>query len=112
MKCWATPAPVMNHLRPRITHLSPWRVAVVSIIVGSEPEPGAGSVITMDERTLPSTMGCIQRAFCAAVATWLSERMLPSSGAAQLKTTGPRSEERRVGKECRTAECEDVQLSR
>ncbi len=70
MKCCATPAPVMNHLRPRITQLSPCFVAVVCIMVGSEPAPGAGSVITMDERTLPSTMGCSQRAFCAAVATW------------------------------------------
>ena len=51
-KCCATPAPVMNHLRPRINHLSPFRSAVVSIMPGSEPAPGAGSVITMDERTL------------------------------------------------------------
>ena len=39
----------------------------MSIIVGSEPAPGAGSVITMDERTLPSTIGCSQRAFCSSV---------------------------------------------
>src|SRR5258706_1833106 len=92
MKCWATPAPVINPLRPCITHLAPFLVAVVSIIVGSEPEPGAGSVITMDERTLPSTMGCSQRAFCASVATWFNERMLPSSGAAQLNTAGSDNE--------------------
>ena len=59
---------------------------------GSEPEPGAGSVMTNDERTLPSTIGCSQRFFCAGVPTFSSTSMLPSSGAAQLNATGPKSE--------------------
>jgi hypothetical protein len=37
--------------------VSPRRVAVVSIIEGSEPLPGCGSVIANDERTRPSTIG-------------------------------------------------------
>ena len=56
---------------------------------GSEPEPGMGSVIAKDDRTLPSTIGCSQRSFCASVATFSSTIMLPSSGAAELKQTGP-----------------------
>ena len=35
----------------------------------TEPAPGAGSVMTIEERTLPSTMGCSQRVFCVSVAT-------------------------------------------
>ena len=46
MKCCATPAPVMNHLRPCTTQrVAVARRACVCIIVGSEPPPGAGSVI-------------------------------------------------------------------
>ena len=82
----------MNHLRPWITQSSPSRRAAVRIIDGSEPEPGAGSVMTKAERTLPSTMGCSQRFFCASVPTFSSTIMLPSSGAAQLKDTGPKIE--------------------
>ena len=52
MKCRAIPAPVMNHLRPWMTQSSPVRVAVVRIIEGSDPPPGAGSVITKDDRTV------------------------------------------------------------
>lgn len=92
MKCCAAPAPVMNHLRPWISHLSPWRVAVVRIIDGSEPLPGLGSVITKDERTLPSMMGCSQRSCWSGRATCASTRMLPSSGAAALKAAGPKME--------------------
>ena len=92
MKCRAASAPVMNHLRPSTIQRSSRRIAVVSIIAGSEPAPGCGSVITKDERTRPSTMGCSQRSFCASVATFSSTIMLPSSGAAQLHTTGPKSE--------------------
>ena len=57
MKCSATPAPVMNHLWPWITQLSPFFSARVRIMPGSEPPPGAGSVMAKDERTLPSTIG-------------------------------------------------------
>ena len=62
---------------------------MVSIAAGSEPEPGIGSVMAKDDRTLPSTIGCSQRSFCASVATFSSTIMLPSSGAAELKQTGP-----------------------
>jgi hypothetical protein len=93
MKCAAPSAPVMNHFRPSITHLPPRRVAVVRIIpAGSEPEPGAGSVIEKAERTAPSMIGCSQRSFCASVPTFSSNTMLPSSGAAQLKQAGPKIE--------------------
>ena len=92
MKCLASPAPVMNHLRPSTIQRSPRLRAVVRIIDGSEPAPGCGSVIANAERTVPSTMGCSQRSFCASVPTFSSSIMLPSSGAAQLTATGPKSE--------------------
>jgi hypothetical protein len=53
MKCCARPPPVMNHLWPWMTQWSPCFVAVVRIIEGSEPAPGAGSVIANEERTRP-----------------------------------------------------------
>ena len=92
MKCGAVAAPVMNHLRPCTTQRSPRFSARVRIIDGSEPQPGCGSVMTNDERTAPSTIGCSQRAFCASVPTLSSTIMLPSSGAAQLKVAGPKIE--------------------
>jgi hypothetical protein len=81
----------MNHLRPWMRHRSPRRVAVVSIIEGSEPLPGCGSVMAKAERTRPSTIGCSQRSFWASLPTLFSRSMLPSSGAAQLQATGPKS---------------------
>ena len=48
----------MNHLRPLSTHLSPRRTAVDFSIEGSEPAPGAGSVIAKQERMSPFTSGC------------------------------------------------------
>src|ERR1700688_1431989 len=92
MKCEAAPAPVMNHLRPWIAHLLPRRSARVWIMLGSEPPPGAGSVIAKDELTLPSTIGRSHFSFCAGVPTLASRFMLPSSGAMQLKASGPNSE--------------------
>ena len=92
MKCSATPAPVMNHLWPWITQRSPFFSARVRIMPGSEPPPGAGSVIAKAERTLPSTIGRSHRSFCAGVPTSASRFILPSSGAAQLKHTGPKIE--------------------
>jgi len=80
----------MNHLRPRTTQVSPRFSAVVSIAEGSEPAPGIGSVMAKAERTLPSTIGRSHRSFCAGVATVSSSIMLPSSGAALLKATGPK----------------------
>ncbi len=69
------------------------RVAVVRIMpAGSEPEPGAGSVMTNAERTSPATMGSSQRCFCSGVPTFSSRIMLPSSGGAQLNTAGPKME--------------------
>ena len=67
MKCAAPSAPVMNHLRPWMTHLPSFRSARVRIMPGSEPPPGAGSVMAKDERTLPSTIGRSQRSFWAGV---------------------------------------------
>ena len=64
--------------------------ARVSIIDGSEPLPGCGSVIAKRDRTRPSAIGASQRSFCAGVPIVASTRMLPSSGAAQLKQTGPK----------------------
>ena len=92
MKCAAASAPVMNHLRPKMRHLSPCRSARVWIMPGSEPPPGEGSVIANDEVTLPSTIGRSQRSFCAGVPVRASRFMLPSSGAMQLKASGPNSE--------------------
>ena len=48
--------------------------------------------MTKDERTLPSTMGLSQRSCWASVPTFASTVMLPSSGAAELNTTGPKIE--------------------
>ena len=68
--------------------------AFVSIMPpGSEPDPGCGSVITKEDRIWPSTIGCSQRSFCASVfSTLFSTFMLPSSGAQQLKASGPKIE--------------------
>ena len=66
MKCAAPPAPVMNHLWPWITQLSPFFSARVGSCSGSEPPPGAGSVMAKEERTLPSTMGRSHFSFCAS----------------------------------------------
>ena len=93
MKCAAASAPVMNHLRPVTTQRSfPRRSARVRIMEGSEPPPGSGSVMTKEERTSPRTIGASQRARCRSVPAWASTRMLPSSGAAQLRQTGPKTE--------------------
>jgi hypothetical protein len=46
--------------------------------------------MTNADRTRPSTIGTSQRCCCAGVATFASTVMLPSSGAAQLKHTGPK----------------------
>ena len=84
----------MNHFRPLTTYLPPRFSARVSIMPpGSEPEPGGGSVITKEERNLPSMMGCSHWSFWAPVfSTLLRTFMLPSSGAAQLKARGPKIE--------------------
>jgi hypothetical protein len=92
MKCSAIPAPVMNHLCPWIAQPLPLRSARVSIMAGSEPLPGAGSVIAKAERTRPSTMGRSHLSFCAGVPASASKFMLPSSGAAQLNASGPKTE--------------------
>ena len=61
-------------------------------MLGSEPPPGAGSVMANDERTLPSTIGRSHFSFCAGVPRIFSTFMLPSSGAMQLNASGPNSE--------------------
>ena len=50
-------APVMRCLRPSITQSPPSRLAVVSSIAGSDPAPGAGSVMANAERTSPAASG-------------------------------------------------------
>ena len=50
-------APLMNHLSPSITQSSPSRTARVSSMAGSEPAPGAGSVMAKQERTSPRASG-------------------------------------------------------
>src|SRR5215471_8121072 len=92
MKCVAAAAPVMNHLRPKMRHVLPCCSARVLIMPGSEPPPGEGSVIAKDELTLPSTIGRSHRSFCTGVPARASRFMLPSSGAMQLKASGPNSE--------------------
>ena len=91
---WRHRRPEMNHFRPCTMYFPPRFSARVSIMPpGSEPEPGCGSVITKEERTLPSMMGCSQWSFSASVfSTLLRTFMLPSSGAAQLKASGPKIE--------------------
>src|SRR5215510_4495916 len=86
------PAPVMNHLWPRITQAAPRFSARVRIMAGSEPPPGAGSVMAKEERTLPSTIGLSHFSCCAGVPARASRFMLPSSGAAQLNASGPKIE--------------------
>src|ERR1700734_914772 len=61
-------------------------------MLGSEPPPGAGSVMAKDERTLPSTIGLSHFSCCAGVPSFFSTFMLPSSGAMQLSASGPNSE--------------------
>src|SRR4029078_8686256 len=88
MKCAASAAPVMNHLRPLITHLPFLCSARVWIIEGAEPPPGAGSVIANDDFTLPSTIGRSHFSFCAGVPTLASRFMLPSSVAMPMNHHG------------------------
>ena len=61
-------------------------------MLGSEPPPGAGSVMANDDFTLPSTIGRSHLSFCAGVPTLASRFMLPSSGAMQLRASGPKIE--------------------
>ena len=44
------------------------------------------------DRTSPRAMGASQRSFCPGVPTASSSIMLPSSGAAELNTAGPKIE--------------------
>lgn len=53
----APSAPVMNHLRPSIRQPPVTLVARVVSAAGSEPAPGAGSVIAKHERTSPCASG-------------------------------------------------------
>ncbi len=53
----APSAPVMNHLRPLTSQPPVVGVAVVDSAAGSEPAPGAGSVIAKHDRTAPSASG-------------------------------------------------------
>ena len=69
------------------------RRASCAIIAGSEPPPGCGSVIANAERTRPSTIGAQPARLLRRRGDLSRARvMLPSSGAAQLKHTGPKIE--------------------
>src|ERR1700722_11351768 len=59
-------------------------------MLGSEPPPGAGSVMAKDDRTLPSTMGLSHFSFCFGVPSFFSTFILPSSGAMQFIASGPK----------------------
>ncbi len=85
----APSAPVMYHLRPLITQASPSRWAEVLSMDGSDPTPGLGSVIAKQDRTAPPTSGARYLSRCSGVATRFIRCMLPSSGAAQLRASGP-----------------------
>src|SRR5580692_8697146 len=61
-------------------------------MLGSEPPPGAGSVMANDERTLPSTIGLSHFSFCFGVPSFFNTFILPSSGAMQLSASGPNNE--------------------
>ena len=61
-------------------------------MLGSEPPPGAGSVMAKEDFTLPSTTGRSHHSFCAGVPTRASSSILPSSGAEQLIASGPNTE--------------------
>src|SRR4029453_2865245 len=82
----------MNHLWPWIAQPPPFLSARVRIIPGSEPPPGAGSVIAKEERALPSTMGLSHLSFFAGVPARAGRCMLPPAGAAQLQASGPKIE--------------------
>ena len=61
----APSAPVMNHLSPLMTQWLPSCTAVVFSADGSEPAPGAGSVMQKQERMSPRASGRSQRSFCS-----------------------------------------------
>ena len=74
MKCSATPAPVMNHLWPWITHPSPFFSARVSIMAGIGA--AAGRRLGHDEgraHRARRRSGCSQRSFCAGVPILLEQ---------------------------------------
>jgi hypothetical protein len=66
--------------------------AVVRIIVGSLPAPGAGSIIEKPERSSPATSGRRYSSFWRSVPTSSSRCMFPSSGAATRIAAGPSSD--------------------
>ena len=53
----APAAPVISHLRPSIRQPPSTFVAVVCSAAGSDPAPGAGSVIAKHERVSPAASG-------------------------------------------------------
>ena len=65
---------------------------VVSIAAGSDPAPGAGSVMQKQDRVAPAANGRSHRSFCSWEATASSRCMLPSSGAKICIATGPSRE--------------------
>ena len=75
-----SPIPEIHHLRPLMTYSSPSRTIELWMFVASD-EATAGSVMTKDERILPSSIGSSQRVLCSSVPKRSSVSMLPVSGA-------------------------------
>lgn len=68
MKNPAPSAPVMNHLRPLMRHPAGVRSARVISADGSEPAPGAGSVIANADLISPLAKGARYCDFCSGLA--------------------------------------------
>ena len=72
MQTLAPSAPVVNHLRPFRTQLSPSSAALVSSISGFAPLL-PGSVMPKQLRISPATSGLSQRFFCAGRAEFMQQ---------------------------------------
>ena len=92
----APTAPVISHLSPSITkspRLPPLtRRAVVFNIDGSDPAPGAGSVIMKHERISPAARGPQPALFLVLFGNLFEEVHVGFVGGEQLSPTGPSGE--------------------
>ena len=79
-----------NHLWPSSVKPLAVRVARVSSMRGSEPTPGAGSVIAKQERLSPATRGSRKHSRCLSLASACNKTMSGCPGAAHCKAVGPR----------------------
>src|ERR1043165_6607548 len=83
-KWFTSSADEVNHLCPLMTYASTSRTAVVPRWMGLEPA-NSGSVIEKQLRISPRTSGISQRAYWSPEPWCISNSMLPTSGAWQLK---------------------------